>query len=144
VTIRSNAFGSRFAETERRANESFDQNLDDVEQIVDDVMQEAADIAQDVILRNGVRDTIPNNEGRIESETMFDAVKSRTRRTSRDRIVGQAGWIPGEKIEPYFGFQESGTLGRGEGASPRGIRPMMAIAEANIYARDKLRERLGR
>lgn len=151
MTIRSNITGAAFIQTERRAQAKYDRNLEDVREIVDEVMARGAEMIQEAILERGVRDTIPNNEGRIGSGKMFDAVKHQSSINNRDRVVGRAGWLPGANREKYFGYQESGTRLLGEPSGmpkpantpPRGIRPLMAMVEANKWMDGELRSRLG-
>lgn len=145
--------GTSFLETERRANQKLDRKIDDVEQIVRDALDKGAQQMRGVIGTRGVRDTIPNSEGRIESGDMLDDVDTSVRRTSRDTIVGRMGWLPGG-IKPYYKFQDLGTRGfRTElggtppttsKTKPRGVRPMMAFQEGRIEAETEMRDRLGR
>lgn len=151
MTIRSNATGSAFIATERRAQQKYDRNLDEVRDIVDEVMARGAEMVQEAILERGVKETVPNSDGRIGSGKMFDAVGHDSFVNNRDRVVGRAGWLPGTDREKYFGWQESGTLRGGEpagspkppGTPPRGIRPMMAMVDANKWMEAELRSRLG-
>lgn len=126
-------------QTERRIQEKFGLYLDQVEIVVNTAMRNGANTMREIIMTEGVHNTVPNSEGRIESGTMLDAVQHRVLRNGRGRITGQAGWIPGTKREDYFAYQEDGTMGLGKpegdprpaGAGSRGIRPMLAMKRGN-------------
>lgn len=145
--------GTSFLETERRANKKLDRKIDDVEDVVRDSLEGGAQQMRRVISTNGVRDTVPNNEGRIETGDMLDDVSVRVRRTSRDTVVGRMGWLPGD-IKAYYKFQDLGTRGfftqpggtppASSRTKPRGVRPMMAFQEGRIEAENSLRDGLGR
>lgn len=139
MTIRTNATGSAFSQTERRIQAQFGLFENVLYEIVDDAMRHGAEQMKDIIETEGVHNTVPNAEGRIGEGTMRDAIQHRTVKNGRGRITGQAGWLPGAPREAYFAYQEDGTMGLGRpqgdprpaGAGNRGIRPMLAIKRAN-------------
>ena len=140
MTIRAN----RFVETERRIREAMDITLDDIEVIVGVALEDAADKHREIILEEGVHNTVANSNGRIDSGKMYDAVETKLRRNGRGRITGQVGFL--SDYEDYFGYQEVGTLSKGQPSgdpSPvpgtrRGILPLMAMKRVNQQLRDDI------
>lgn len=148
MTIRSTKSGNAFAEFERRANGQYTKKLDEVRDVVEEVMKKGANNAKSIMRSSGVKNTLPTGGPRGGGE-MIEAVDSDVRRRG-DTIVGTFGWLPGKGRKPHYGFQESGTRALGEPAgdpSPvpgtnRGIKPMLAIHQANIEAQGELASRL--
>lgn len=145
--IRSNASGSAFGYIERKVQDKYDETMDDVEATVEEIMADAATEMKKYISERGVHNTVPNGNGR-GSGAMENAADSRVTRR-RDVVHGEFGWLPGRPRPKHYGFQESGTLGHGEPSgdpSPvpgtnRGIRPMMALYDAEQHAREQMRNR---
>lgn len=150
MTIRSVRSGDAFGEFQRRANGKYTRKLDEVRDIVEDVMKKGSQNAKSIMRTAGVENTLATGGPRGEGE-MIDAVDFDVRRRG-DTIIGTFGWLPGSGRKDHYGFQESGTLGHGEPAgmpSPvpgtnRGIKPMLAIHQANIEAQGELASRLSR
>lgn len=147
MAIRSSATGGAYGRLQKTANAAYGQKLDDVADIVEEVMTDAENEAKKHIATRGVRDTVPNMDGRGTGK-MEAAVDHRVTRL-RDTVHGQVGWLPGRPRRPEYGWQESGTRELGEPSgtpSPtpgenRGIRPMFAILDASTHAAEELRER---
>lgn len=154
--IRSNVAGSQFARFQRRVNDRYSEHLDDVMSDVEDVMQDGSTEMRKLISERGVHNTVPNTDGRgtgaMENEVDFEV------RKYGDVIEGRFGWLTGKSTRKrlkIFGWQESGTLEHGEpsgdpdprkglggaGGGPRGIRPMLALADAEAHAREELAQR---
>lgn len=148
MTIRSTKSGDAFGMFERRANGLYSKKLDEVRDVVEDVMKRGSENAKSIMHRSGVKDTIATGGSRGEGE-MIDAVDYDVRRRG-DTVVGTFGWLPGSGRKQHYGFQESGTRALGEPAgnpSPvpgtnRGIKPMLAIHQANAEAQGELASRL--
>lgn len=153
--IRSNAQGSRFGEFERRANGRFTRLIDEVQDTMEEVLSKAERDGRDIISTAGVENTVPTGGPRGDGP-LEDAFQHRVRRRG-DTVIGQAGFIPGtlpRDSQRIYGYQESGTRGfhtdsNGRDApnptpGNRGIRPMLAVHQTNIEARDELDRRLRR
>lgn len=142
--IRSRRSGSAYAFFQRKANERYDETMDSVADTMGDIMDEGVESAERKINSRGVEGTVPNTRGR-GSGAMGDALGARVTR-SGDVIHGNFGWLPGQPIRDEWGWQEDGTLKLGQPSgqpSPtpgtnRGIRPMLALHDAQQEARDKL------
>lgn len=150
MTIRGVKSGDAFSEFERRANGQFTRQLEEVKDVMEDVMKRGAENAKSIMRTSGVENTLATG-GQRGSGNMIDAVDYEVRRRG-DTIIGRFGWLPGAGRKDYYGWQESGTLGHGQPAgmpSPvpgtnRGIKPMLAIHQANREAQGELASRLGR
>lgn len=123
---------------------------------MEDIAQDAETEAKHYISTRGVTNTVPNYDGRRESDDMYDAVKKRVTR-SGDVVRMRFGFIDSSTPD-YARFQEDGTLGHGqpqgdpdprkagtkEPQGNRGIRPMLAIHDAATHAQEELNTRLPR
>lgn len=151
MTIRSNISGARFGEFQRSINNQYDRTLERITTTLDQVLGDGEEMIHHIIDTRGVKNTVPNSDGRNKSGRMNRAVTHRTIRRG-DKITGQVGWVPTGDYEKYFSYQEDGTLNKGkpqgavkpEGSAPRGIRPMLAIREVHDYVQEELNNRLGR
>lgn len=153
--IRSNVQGNRYAEFERRANGRFTKKMEEVERVMEEVFQQAERTGREIIGSAGVQDTVPTGGARGHG-ALESSFQHRVRRRG-DTVIGQAGFIPGtlgREEQRIYSWQESGTRGyhtNAEGQPEphetpgnRGIRPMLAVHQANREARDELDARLRR
>lgn len=154
MVIRFNKRGAGFAEFERRANGKFTKKLEIVERVLEDEGMAAADRIEKIVRTEGVRDTIPNGEGRVQSGRMAKAVDFDVKRTGRS-IRLRIGWLPGDpRRRDYFQYQNDGTYALGQPSaspdprprprSPRGIRPLLAVQRVHDETRDRIAYRLRR
>lgn len=148
--IRSNVAGASFGYFQRKAHAKYDEMLDDVADTMEEVMQDAATEMKHNISTRGVTDTIPNYDGRGSGD-MENVVDHRVIRQG-DIVRGQFGWLPGTvdaEQRKIYSWQESGTRDLGEPSgmpSPvpgvnRGIRPMLAMRDAEAHAAEELASR---
>lgn len=152
MTLRFNKRGAGFAEFERRANGKFTKKLDVVERVLEDEGMDGANRIEQIIRSEGVRNTIPNGEGRVQSGDMARAVDFDVKRRGKTLIL-RLGWLPGDpRRRDYFQFQNDGTYNKGQPSadpdprpkprSPRGIRPLLAVQRVHDETRNKIAYRL--
>lgn len=157
MTIRFNKRGAGFAEFERRAGGAVTKKLEVVQSVLEDEGMDAANRIEEIIRSEGVRNTVPNGEGRVQSGDMAKAVDFDVKRTGRSLKL-RIGWLPGDsRRRDYFQFQNDGTYAKGQPQgdpdprprtaarrSPRGIRPLMAVQRVHDETRDRIAYRLRR
>lgn len=154
MTIRFNKRGAGFAEFERRAGGAMTKKLDVVQRVLEDEGMDAANRIEQIIRTEGVRNTVPNGDGRVDSGAMAKAVDFDVKRTGRSLKL-RIGWLPGDpRRRDYFQFQNDGTYAKGlpsgspdprpKPRSPRGIRPLLAVQRVHDETRDRIAYRLKR
>lgn len=137
------------ARFQRKLNADLDGTLDDLEYDLEELFTDGETEMKHYIDDRGVRDNVPNNEGRRDTDAMYDSAGHKVTRRG-DVIRGRLGYING--APDYAEWQERGTYGQMLDAgetdrlpvppdSPRGIRPMLALADSATHLAEEMDRR---
>lgn len=97
-----------------------------VERLTREFLEEAVAEMREAIRTRGVRNGVPNNEGRIVTAEMLRSVDFALTYNKNSRVLGEFGYL--YNAPKYALFQEYGTQG-GQG-NGRGILEMLALTDA--------------
>lgn len=108
--------------------------FDDVTEIVERAVQEGEAITK---LNIATRGTLKSGKkGRIETQNMYDSVKSDMTKRGKKEAEGKFGWI--DNYQKYFGYQEAGFNHVG-GVTVEG---MYALGDADREVWDNIQDRV--
>lgn len=114
--------------------EAMDNILDNVEEIVSRGVEEGEAITKLHISTRGTAKS--GKKGRIETQKMYDAVKSEMTVSDKREAEGKFGWI--DEYDDYFGYQEGGFDHVG-GVTVEG---MYALTDASEEVWENVKDRI--
>lgn len=134
------------ARFQRKLDKKVDGDLDDLEIALEELFTDGETEMKHYIDVRGVEDNVPNDDGRRVTDALYDSASHRVTRHG-DVIRGRLGYI--DDAPKWAQWQERGTydqmLEAGETDrlpvppdSPRGIRPLLALADSATHLAEEM------
>ena len=100
---------------------------ENIARLTNNMLEDAAEEVEALVRSRGVKDGVPNNNGRIgETHRLVDSITYRSSWSPTGRVIGEFGYL--DRPPAWALWQEYGTNG-GQG-NGRGILAMLALTDA--------------